>query len=155
MTQGSTRTARCRSAQIVINADATTVFDVLADPAQHSLFDGSGTVKARISGPPRLYLGSSFAMRMHWGAPYPIRMKVVEYEEDRLIAWRHPLRHIWRYELAPVEGGTQVTESFDYAGSPAAPIFERVRIPEHNHASIETTLQQLKVLVESRATLPT
>ena len=144
---------RCRSAQIVINADPTTVFDVLADPAQHSLFDGSGTVKARISGPPRLYLGASFAMRMRMGAPDLVRNLVVEYDEDRLISCRHPLRHIWRYELTPVDGGTQVTESFDYARSPLAPVFERIGVPDHNHRSIEATLQQLKVLVESRATL--
>ena len=141
-------TERCRSAQIVINADPATVFDVLADPAQHSLFDGSGTVKGRISGPPRLYLGSAFGMRMRLGLPYLIRMRVVEYEEDRRIAWRHPTRHIWRYELTPVDGGTQVTESFDYAPSPLAPVFERIGVPDHNAKSIEATLQQLKVLIE-------
>lgn len=146
--------ARNTSAQIVINADPATVFDVLADPAQHSLFDGSGTVKGRMSGPPRLYLGATFAMRMRWVAPYFIRSRVVEYEEDRRIAWRHPLRHIWRYELNPLDGGTQVTESFDYAPSPAAPIYERLGVADHNHASIESTLQRLKVLVESRTTTP-
>jgi hypothetical protein len=142
--------SRCRSAQIVVNADPATVFDVLADPRQHSLFDGSGTVKGRIAGPPRLYLGARFAMRMRWGAPYLIRSRVVEFDEDRRIAWRHPARHIWRYELAPVDGGTQVTESFDYSQTPAARVFERVGIPDHNQESIEATLQQLKVLVESR-----
>lgn len=135
----------------MINADPATIFDVLADTAQHPLFDGSGTVKGRISGPPRLYLGSTFAMRMRWGAPYLIRMRVVEFEEDRRLAWRHPLRHIWRYELQPVAGGTQLTESFDYAPSPAARAFERAGIPDKNHEAIEATLQRLKVLVESRA----
>ncbi|MGN6473425.1 MAG: SRPBCC family protein [Mycobacteriales bacterium] len=136
----------------MINADPTTVFDVLADPAQHSLFDGSGTVKGRMAGPPRLYLGATFAMRMRWGAPYFIRSRVVEYDEDRRIAWRHPLRHIWRYELTPIDGATEVTESFDYAQSPAAPAYERLGITDKNHTSIEATLQQLKVLVESRTT---
>jgi hypothetical protein len=143
---------RCRSTSIVINADPTTIFDVLADPAQHGLFDGSGTVKGQLSGPPRLYLGARFAMRMHMVAPYLIRSRVVEYEEDRKLAWRHPMRHIWRYELEPVDGGTEVTESFDYSGSPAAPIYERIKVIDHNEKSIEASLQQLKVLVESRAT---
>jgi hypothetical protein len=142
--------SRCLSTEIVINADPTTVFDVLADPAQHSLFDGSGTVKGQMSGPPRLYLGATFAMRMRWVAPYLVRSRVVEYDEDRRIAWRHPMRHIWRYELSPVEGGTQVTESFDYGPSPAAAIYERIKVIEHNDKSIEASLQQLKVLVESR-----
>lgn len=134
----------------MINADPATVFDVLADPAQHSLFDGSGTVKGRIAGPPRLYLGARFAMRMRWGAPYLIRSRVVEFEEDRRITWRHPMRHLWRYELTPVDGGTQVTESFDYTQSPAAAVYDRIGVADHNHQSIEATLQQLKVLVESR-----
>jgi uncharacterized protein YndB with AHSA1/START domain len=143
--------SRCRSAQIVINADPTTVFDVLADPSQHSLFDGSDTVKSQLSGPPRLYLGAKFNMRMRMIAPYLIRSVVVEYDEDRRIAWRHPARHIWRYELTPVEGGTEVTESFDYAPSPAAAVYERMGVPDRNQRGIDASLQRLKVLVESRA----
>lgn len=141
---------RVRSAEIAISADPATVFDVLADPSQHSLFDGSGTVKAKISGPPRLDLGARFSMRMRLGAPYLIRSRVVEFDEDRRIAWRHPLRHVWRYELSAVDGGTRVTESFDYSGSPVAAGFERVGLPDRNLRAIEATLQQLKVLVESR-----
>lgn len=141
---------RSRSAAIVINADPTTVFDVLADPAQHRLFDGSGSVKGQMSGPPRLYLGAKFAMRMQIGAPYLTRNMVVEYDEDRRIAWRHFFRHIWRYELEPVDGGTRVTETFDYQPTPAAPVYERIGVPSRNAQAIEATLQRLKVLVESR-----
>jgi hypothetical protein len=141
---------RCRSSQITITADPTTVFDVLADPAQHPLFDGSDSVKGRLSGPPRLYLGAKFAMRMQIGAPYLVRSTVVEYDEDCCIAWRHPARHIWRYELEAVGGGTRVTESFDYRGAPAAAAYEWLRVPDHNQRAIEATLQRLKVLVEGR-----
>lgn len=149
---------RTRRSSIVIQADPTTVFDVIADPAQHALFDGSETVKGRMTGPPRLYLGATFSMRMHRLAPYLIRNRVVEYDEDRLLAWRHFGRHVWRYELEPVttpEGeGTRVTESFDYRPAPAAWIYERVGIPDGNARAIEATLQRLKVLVESRTTTP-
>jgi hypothetical protein len=142
---------RSRAAEIVVDADPTTVFDVLADPAQHRLFDGSGSVKGQMSGPPRLYLGAKFAMRMQIGAPYLTRNRVVEYEEDRCIAWRHFARHIWRYELEPVDGGTRVTETFDYLPAPAAVIYERLGLPGRNEQAIQATLQRLKVLVESRA----
>src|SRR3954454_10502181 len=104
---------------IVVNADPATVFDVLVDPKQHALVDGSGTVKGSITGPPRLYLGAKFAMRMRLFLPYAIRNTVIEYDEDRRIAWRHAARHVWRYELDPVaasgHGGpaTRVTETFD------------------------------------------
>jgi hypothetical protein len=139
------------SSQIVIDADPATVFDVLADPGQHALFDGSGSVKAKLGGPPRLYLGATFVMRMRIGAPYLTRNRVVEYDEDTRIGWRHFARHIWRYELEAVDGGCRVTETFDYAGAPAALVYDRTGIPGHNLKGIEATLQQLKVLVESRA----
>lgn len=145
---------RSVSAQIEIGADPATVFDVLADPSQHTLFDGSGNVKAKLNGPPRLYLGAHFSMRMRIGAPYLTRNRVVEYDEDRRIAWRHFARHIWRYELEPVEAGCRVTETFDFSGAPAAWVYEQGGIPAHNLAAIETTLQQLKVLIESRSPLP-
>jgi hypothetical protein len=144
---------RQRSAEIVIDADAATIFDVLADPSQHALFDGSGSVRGKTSGPPRLYLGAKFAMRMRIVAPYLVRNVCVEFEEDRRIAWRHIARHIWRYDLEPLEGSpdrTKVTETFDYAPAPGAFVYERIGIPDHNRRSIEATLQRLKVLVESR-----
>ena len=150
MSEGS----RCRSASIVIDADPATVFDVVADPTQHPLFDGSDSVKGRVAGPPRLYLGARFAMRMHIVAPYLIRNTVCEYDEDRCIAWRHIGRHVWRYELEPVTGpdgaATRVTETFDYGPAPAAWLYERLGIPERNARAIEGSLQRLKVLVESR-----
>src|SRR5947208_1258236 len=108
--------ARAVSHSIVVDADPTTIFDVLADSSQHPLFDGSDSVKGRLSGPPRLYLGATFSMRMHWTAPYIIKNTVVEYQEDQRIAWRHLGRHIWRYDLAVMPDGnqpaTKVTETF-------------------------------------------
>jgi hypothetical protein len=147
--------ARTETAEIVINADPATSFDVLADPSQHPLLDGSDSVKGKTSGPPRLYLGARFSMRMRVGVPYLTWNRCVEYEEDRQIAWRHFARHIWRYQLEPVEGGerqTRVCETFDYSAAPGASAYERVGIPARNRQSIEATLQRLKVLVESRAT---
>jgi hypothetical protein len=145
--------SRRESAEIIIDADPATIFDVIADPAQHPLFDGSGSVKGKTAGPPRLYLGAKFSMRMRIVAPYLTRNRCVEYDEDRRIAWRHFARHIWRYELQPVDGAgerTRVTETFDYAPAPGAAIYERIGIPARNRVAIETTLQRLKVLVESR-----
>jgi len=42
------------------------------------------------------------------------RNRVVEFEENRRIAWHHFAQFVWRYELEEVEGGTMVTESFNY-----------------------------------------
>jgi uncharacterized protein YndB with AHSA1/START domain len=140
---------------IVLDADPTTVFDVLADPSQHPLFDGSDSVKGRLGGPPRLYLGAQFSMRMRWGAPYVIKNTVVEYDEDRRIAWRHFARHIWRYELVPEEGAetprTRVVETFDWQPAPLGFVYPRTGLVQRNDHAIGATLQRLKVLVESRA----
>lgn len=143
------------SNSIVIAADAATVFDVLADPNQHPLFDGSDSVRGRVAGPPRLYLGATFSMRMHWAAPYVIKNVVVEYDEDRSIAWRHFARHVWRYTLEPVTDGrapaTRVTETFDWAPAPLGFTYHRLGFVSRNAAAIDASLQRLKVLVESRA----
>ena len=149
--------SRTVSSNIIIEADPATVFDVLADPGQHSLFDGSDSVKGRVAGPPRLYLGATFTMRMQWLAPYVIRNRVVDYDEDRCIAWRHAARHVWRYELEPVTSdraaATRVTETFDYGPAPLGFLYGKLGWVERNRKAIESTLQQLKVLVESRAVI--
>ena len=102
------------SAQISIAAPPAVVFAILTDPSQHARIDGSGTVGATYAAPQRLELGSEFGMSMKMGAPYKIKNKVVEFEQDRLIAWRHMGLHRWRYELTPnAAGGTDVTETWD------------------------------------------
>jgi hypothetical protein len=89
------------------------VFELLADPAMHPVIDGSGTVRATSGQAQRLALGSEFGMRMRLGVPYRISNTVVEFEQDRLIAWRHFSGHRWRYELEPEGSGTTVRETWD------------------------------------------
>ncbi|HVE99625.1 MAG TPA: SRPBCC family protein [Mycobacteriales bacterium] len=133
----------------VVDAPPGAVFDLLADPRKHPLLDGSGSVKATLTGPERLELGSRFGMRMHLLAPYVISNEVVEYEPDALIAWQHFGRHRWRYRLVPVDGGrrTEVTETFDWSTSRAPWFIEMMGYPERNAASMEATLERLAGLV--------
>jgi uncharacterized protein YndB with AHSA1/START domain len=135
---------RSISRSCVVHATPEKVFDVLADPTQHPLIDGSGTVKAaQPDGPKRLALGSTFGMVMKLGAPYKIENTVMEFEENRLIAWRHFGGHRWRYELEPVEAGTNVTETFDWSTSKSAFMLELVQAPKRNARSMEKTLERL------------
>lgn len=142
-------TERSLSRSTTVAAPPSEVFAVLADPHRHPEFDGSGTVKGGITGPRRLTLGDRFGMRMRFGLPYVISNQVVEYEEDRRIAWRHFGNHRWRYELEPTDGGTTVTESFDWSGARSPKLLEMARIPGRNARSIEQTLERLRALVES------
>ena len=83
-------------------------------------------------------------MSMKMG-PLPYRMsnRVVEFEQDRLIAWAHFGKHRWRYELKPVEGGCEVTETFDWSTAKFPPLIERVGFPKKNLVAIERTLDRL------------
>jgi uncharacterized protein YndB with AHSA1/START domain len=145
-------TARQVSRDIVVDAPPSAVFDVLADPRAHGAFDGSGTVRSAITGPARLSLGDRFGMSMRLGVPYTINNEVVEFEEDRRIAWRHLGHHRWRYELEPVgHGSTKVTETFDWSAARAPKLLELFGFPATNTRGIEATLPRLKSYVEDRA----
>lgn len=131
-----------------IPASAAAIFAVLADASQHPRIDGSGTVKgARDAEPEPLHLGSRFAMDMKIGVPYRITNEVVEFEQDRLIAWRHFGGHRWRYELVPVEGGTEVTETFDWSTSRAPFFIELMGYPMKHPPAMEATLERLEQVV--------
>jgi uncharacterized protein YndB with AHSA1/START domain len=104
------------SVERVIAAPPEKIFDVLADPSQHPVIDGSGTVKhTRGEQPERLSLGAKFGMSMKLGVPYGITNTVVEFEDGHRIAWRHIGGHRWRYELEPVDDGTRVRETYDWS----------------------------------------
>ena len=137
----------------VIKATPAEIFEILVDPSKHPLFDGSGTVKgAKSEASQRLALGSTFGMDMKMGVPYGITNTVVEFEEGRLIAWRHMGGHRWRYVLEPLpaEKSTQVTESFDWSTSKAPMFIELARYPAKNAKSIEKTLDRLSELLDKR-----
>jgi hypothetical protein len=69
---------------------------------------------------------------------------VTRYEQDRVIEWRHPGGHRWRWEFAPAgPAATEVTETFDYSTSKAAKVLELMKIPARNAAGIEATLRKL------------
>ncbi|MDT0330722.1 SRPBCC family protein [Nocardiopsis lambiniae] len=137
------------SRSVIVDAPAARVFGLLASPALHPEFDGSGTVRGSLFGPDVLTEGAEFGMDMKmFGLPYRMTNRVVEYEKDRLIAWRHFGPHRWRYELEESpEGGTRVTETFDYSkGVPA--FYVLAGIPARNAEGIEQTLVRLKKLAE-------
>jgi len=109
----------------VIPAPPEKIWALVADPRRHKDINGNDTVRDAFDVPQQLALGSTFGMNMEFGGDYTMVNTVIEYDENRRIAWqaRPPAggsrwRHmfggrIWRFELEPVDGGTRVRESWD------------------------------------------
>lgn len=136
----------------VIPAEPAAIFAVVADAAKHALIDGSGSVQhARGGESVPLTLGTKFGMDMKIGVPYRITNEVVEFEQDRLIAWRHFNGHRWRYELEPVEGGTKVTETFDWSTARIPKMIELAGYPKKHPPAMERTLERLEAVVTGAA----
>ena len=132
------------SVERVVTASPEIIFDFLADPRNHSLIDGSGTVRDTQTGvPTRLSFGAEFGMQMKVGLPYKITNEVVEFVEGKQISWRHMGGHIWRYILEPVAGGTKVTEQFDYTNSRSVLMLRLAMYPTRNKKSMVKTLDNL------------
>ena len=118
-----TSTHDVESVERVIAAPPEKIFELLADPSRHHEIDGSGSVKEAKEGSTRLALGDRFGMSMKVGVSYSMVSEVIEFDENRRIAWQTwPPNdfaaklaggRIWRYELEPVDGGTLVRESWD------------------------------------------
>ena len=144
------------SESITVDAPPAVVFAILADPRQHNRIDGSGSVGSVISGPERITAkGQTFTVRMKlFHVPYLIMNRVVEYEADRRIAWRHFTANRWRYELEPTaDGGTRVTETFDTtrANQVTDAVVRWAKFYERNREGIVATLERLKKAAEADA----
>jgi len=139
-------------ARIIINAPASTIFDVLANPSSHKLFDGSQTIQNSVSGPERLFLGAKFSMDMKIKIPYRIKNTVVAFEENKKISWCHLMKWTWSYELAEFgNGSTQVTESFDVSAIPgySARWLKMTGAMAHNPKWMAKSLVRLKAICEA------
>ena len=143
------------SVERVIPAPPEKIFDLLADPDRHHDIDGSGTVREAKDSPDRLSLGATFGMSMKMGIPYSMVSTVVEFDDNRRIAWqtRGPGKlgsrfggRIWRYELEPVEGGTLVRETWDVSQERAKGMTKRFAAGKTGK-NMEATLARIEELV--------
>lgn len=133
------------------------IFAFLADPRRHRDIDGSGTVREAKSGAEHMKLGDKFDVSMKFGVPYTTHNTVVEFEDDRRIAWTHrsagPLGRlvggaIWRYELEPVSGGTRVRETWDFSSTGVfKPLMRLNRARKDTREGMEATLEKIEKLL--------
>ena len=139
----------------VIAAPPEKIFDLLADPARHRDIDGSGTGRDAKAGSERLALGSTFGMSMKMGLPYSMVSEVIEFDENRRIAWQSKPPsslgaklgggRIWRYELEPADGGTLVRETWDITEERGKQLVRGAA--KHTRQSMEQTLDRIADLV--------
>ncbi len=157
MTESAQSTSDVATVERLIAAPAARIFDLLADPSKHQEFDGSGTVREAVDGSRRLALGDVFGMSMKMGIGYRMANEVVEFEENRRIAWQprpttkllRPMigGRIWRYELEPQGDGTMVRESWDIRQE-RVPMFVRP-MRSRTVDAMTKTLERLAAVTES------
>ena len=142
-----------------IPAGPAAIFALVADAARHPEIDGSGTVRHAKSGTPnKLSLGATFGMSMKVGISYSMVSTVIEYEEDRRIAWQSRPNgfvgkltggRIWRYELEPAEGGTLVRESWDISQDHQRSLLRHGPMAKQTAQSMTKTLEKIEEIVTS------
>ena len=144
------------SVERVIPAAPEAIFDLIADASRHPDIDGSGTVKeVKAGGPTRLSAGATFGMSMHLGVRYSMVNTVVEFEDNRRLAWKAAPGgwvgkfaggRIWRYELEPVAGGTRVQESWDISEDHQRLFLRMGGLAEKTRSNMESTLARIEQL---------
>ena len=141
-----------------VKAPPEAIFALLTDCARHHDIDGSGTVVAATpQAESKLGPGSVFGMKMRLGMPYTTHNTVIEYEENRRIAWQTGVNRlasffaggrIWRYELEPTAEGTLVRESWDVSKDKMRSIL-RVVAAANTKKSMEKTLERIEELTRT------
>ena len=142
------------SVERVVPASPQAIFALLSDASRHREIDGSGTlVGVEPGAPEHLSLGSTFGMSMKMGIGYSMVNSVVEFEQDRRIAWKATPAgalagrlgggRIWRYELEPTDGGTLVRESWDLSRDKQGMVLKRV-LAGRTRQSMEKTLERIE-----------
>jgi len=139
----------------LIKAPAADIFALLSDAAKHSEIDGSGMVRGTRQASRPLSLGTTFGMSMHAGVGYKTSNKVVEFEQDRRIAWQTTGLggliggRIWRYELEPTADGTRVLETWDVSKDKQRFFLKRSRMAPAAKNGMRKTLDRIAETLES------
>lgn len=109
---------RIVSAERVIAADAATIFELIADPAEQPRWDGNDNLSEAATGQRVHQVGDTFVMKL---TNDNVRENhIVEFEEGRRIAWKpsapgeQPPGHLWRWELEPQGESTLVRHTYDW-----------------------------------------
>ena len=148
-----------------IEVPAEQLFALVADSANHPLFDGSGMVRKPAPGVMVSGVGDAFVMNMRHDrfGDYQMRSEVVEYQAGRRLVWEPARvadpgaegdappsgRYRWGFEFSPDGvGATMVTESFDCTRSDAD-LREAVKEGEGWRDAMISSLVKLELLAKA------
>lgn len=137
-----------------INAPSDAVFAVLADPERHRDLDGAGFVQGTAQADRITGVGDTFTMEMrgdHMGGDYRTDNHVVEYEENRRLAWKtapagtEPKGWQWVWELEPQESDqTLVRHTYDWSQVTDEALLAKGLFPLVDESQLQDSLQRLE-----------
>ncbi len=145
-----------------VEAPATAVFAMLADPANHAAIDGTGWVRDALDGERLTRTGQMFRIAMyhdnHPNKHYEMANKVIAFEPDRAIGWEPGQAGAggelgfggwtWHYDLEPAgPHQTRVTLTYDWSAVPAA-IRQNIAFPPFDGQHLDNSLEHLADLAE-------
>ncbi|WP_449276768.1 SRPBCC family protein [Leucobacter sp. GX24907] len=149
----SAEASRIVIAERSIAADAASIFDLIADPAQQPRWDGNNNLAEAAPGQRVHAVGDVFLMTITTN-DFVRENHVVEFEEGRRIAWRpsevgEPQPgHLWRWELDPRDdGSTLVRHTFDWSELRDERRIERAR--KNTAEALRASIDRLAALVET------
>ncbi|MFT4232895.1 MAG: SRPBCC family protein [Leucobacter sp.] len=139
------------SAEREVAADAATIFELIADPAQQPRWDGNGNLVEAAPDQRVRAVGDVFVMRIHNGENRDNH--VVEFEEGRRIAWKpappgaEPPGHLWRWEVELLPGGSLVRHTYDWSGLTDEGRFARAR--QNTSEALLASIDRLAAIAEA------
>lgn len=151
-------------AERTVRATPQEVFDLLADPSRHHLTEPTDWVRGSLEADPAplTEVGQVFGIEMFAvaaGGRYEMHNLVTALEPDRVIAWE-PSQYspegalegggwFWRYDLEPVDCGTRVRLTYDWAATPPEIAAEIGGLPSVDTGHMAQSLDGLARAVES------
>ena len=104
-------------------------------------------------------LGDKFGMSMRLGIPYSMVSEVIDFEDNRCIAWQScppglmgkmSGGRIWRYDLEPVGGGTRsVRRGTSHRRRARRCSCAAEKVHAHTRDAMEKTLENIEKLLAS------
>lgn len=135
-----------------INAPATTLFELIADPARQPEWDGNDNLAKAPAGQRITAVGQEFTMELTNGESRT--NYVVEFDEGRRIAWKpaptgeEPRGHVFRWELRPLsDTQTEVTHTYDWTQLTDETRFARAR--SYTEEALLSSVNRLSLKAEN------